>query len=489
MRRAWNTCWHLGVLVGVGLAALLAAPPQASAGQTDDDAVTFTKDIAPILQRSCENCHRVEGGAPMALVSYEEVRPWARAIKDKTSRSDNDPERMPPWFIEKNIGIQRFKNDISLSTDEIAIIAEWADLGAPRGGQADMPPPIPWPDGAAWTAGEPELIVSSPVIDVRANGSDSWRTVGPFPTGLTEDRYLKSIEVKEVWPEGLREQAAKSADKRAGFVSAVVHHATVADVSPDPDEAANQEGDTRGSRAGKSLVVYELGQNALVYPDAVGRKLGAGSQFVLDVHTHSIGLEVPARLDIGLTFQPKGYQPKYELRFGAMANPKDSLDIPAGETVRFDHFYTLPEAAILSTFEPHMHASGERMCVEAFIGGTTGKRVMLNCAGYNHSWVKVYVYEDDAAPLLPKGTLLHMIGWYNNSESNPRVVDPRNWKGYGRRSIDDMFIFLPRLVFLTEEEFKTELAARARNNPTERTCSDLGLRAWCGSTRLAAAGR
>lgn len=74
MRRAWNTCWHLGVLVGVGLAALLAAPPQASAGQTDDDAVTFTKDIAPILQRSCENCHRAGGGAPMALASYAELR-------------------------------------------------------------------------------------------------------------------------------------------------------------------------------------------------------------------------------------------------------------------------------------------------------------------------------------------------------------------------------------------------------------------------------
>ena len=386
---------------------------------------------------------------------------------------------MPPWFIEKNVGIQRFKNDISLSEEEIVLIAEWVDSGAPRGDPADMPPPVRWPGGAAWTAGEQELIASSPVINVRANGSDAWSSVGPFPTGLTEDRYLKSIEVKEVWPEGLREQAARDSEERAGFLSAVVHHATVADVPPDSDEPSNESRGTRSSRAGNSLVVYELGQNALVYPDTAGRKLEAGSQFVLDVHTHSIGLAVPVRLDIGLIFRPRGCTPKYELRFGAMGNPRDSLDIPAGETVRFDQYYTLPEAAILSTFEPHMHASGERMCVEAFYGGTTGKRETLNCAGYNHSWVKVYVYEDNAAPLLPKGTLLHMIGWYNNSESNPRVVDPRNWKGYGRRSIDDMFIFLPRLVFLTEEEFRTELAAREGNNPTGRTCSDLGLRIRC----------
>ena len=93
------------------------------------------------------------------------------------------------------------------------------------------------------------------------------------------------------------------------------------------------------------------------------------------------------------------------------------------------------------------------------------------------------MYEDDAAPLLPKGTLLHMIGWYNTSASNPRVVDRRNWKGYGRRSIDDMFIFQPRRVFLTEEEFQTEFAAREGNNPTGWTCSDLGLRIRCEPVR------
>ena len=157
--------------------------------------------------------------------------------------------------------------------------------------------------------------------------------------------------------------------------------------------------------------------------------------------------------------------------------------------MRVDYYYTLPEAAILSTFEPHMHASGVRMCVEAFMGGTTGERRTINCAGYNHNWVKVYSYEDDAAPLLPKGTLLHLIGWYNNTASNPRVVDPRNWKGYGRRSIDDMFIFLPRFVFLTEEEFQAEVAAREGQdaNPRNRVCTDRGQQIRCEPAPEAAA--
>ena len=115
------------------------APPRASARRAAAAEVTFTKHIAPILQRSCENCHRPDGVAPMSLRTYEEVRPWARAIKQRTGIGPHAGV-MPPWYVEKNIGIQNFKNDPSLSADEIAMIAKWADSGAPRGNAADMPP-------------------------------------------------------------------------------------------------------------------------------------------------------------------------------------------------------------------------------------------------------------------------------------------------------------------------------------------------------------
>src|SRR5215813_4241530 len=121
-----------GVASAVVMFATVGVRAQTTTGPT------FTKDIAPILQRSCENCHRTDGVAPMPLTTYEEVRPWARAIKQRTSIGPKAGV-MPPWYVEKNIGIQKFHNDPSLSDDEIATIAKWVDTGAARGNPADMP--------------------------------------------------------------------------------------------------------------------------------------------------------------------------------------------------------------------------------------------------------------------------------------------------------------------------------------------------------------
>ena len=141
------------VYVVAGLVALgLASTPALAVGAEPGD-VTFSRDVAPILQRSCENCHRAGGAAPMSLITYQDVRPWARSIKNRTSSRE-----MPPWFIDKNIGIQRYKDDPSLSSDEIQTIAAWVDNGAPRGNPSDMLPPREWPaDG--WTYGTLDLIV------------------------------------------------------------------------------------------------------------------------------------------------------------------------------------------------------------------------------------------------------------------------------------------------------------------------------------------
>src|SRR5438309_1049397 len=125
---------------GVLVAAVLAVTPFAVRAEqaAAEPQVTFTKDVAPILQRSCQNCHRPDGVAPMSLASYEDVRPWARAIKQRTSVGPRAGV-MPPWYVEKNIGIQQFQSDPSLSDDEIALIGKWADSGAPRGNPAAMP--------------------------------------------------------------------------------------------------------------------------------------------------------------------------------------------------------------------------------------------------------------------------------------------------------------------------------------------------------------
>ena len=125
--------WSLGVLA---LAAILAVPGMALAQDGADATPTFSKDVAPILQGSCQTCHRDGAIAPMSLMTYEETRPWARAIKDKVST-----RTMPPWYIDKNVGVQGFKYDRSLSDDQIATLVAWVDAGAPRGNPSDMPPP------------------------------------------------------------------------------------------------------------------------------------------------------------------------------------------------------------------------------------------------------------------------------------------------------------------------------------------------------------
>ena len=168
-----------------GALSLLIVSGAFAQAQTD---VTFTRDIAPILQRSCQHCHRPNSVAPMSLLTYEEVRPWVRAIKQRTALR-NERGAMPPWFIEKDIGIQHFKDDPSLSDEEVGLIGRWADGGAPRGNPADLPPPrFTAADEDAWRIGTPDLVLRSPEILVQATGADRCEPLGLEPTEHTEDR-------------------------------------------------------------------------------------------------------------------------------------------------------------------------------------------------------------------------------------------------------------------------------------------------------------
>src|SRR5262245_64199726 len=180
----------------VGLAVLLTALPgltlrsglQAQSAPQTSGAVTFSKDIAPILQRSCQNCHRPDGVAPMSLVTYQDVRPYARAIKQRTSIGPKQGV-MPPWYIEKNIGIQKYKNDPSLTDREIAMIGKWADTGAPEGNRADLPAARTFDDASTWTIGTPDVVIKTKDLVVKANTPDWWGEIDSVPIPLTEARY------------------------------------------------------------------------------------------------------------------------------------------------------------------------------------------------------------------------------------------------------------------------------------------------------------
>src|SRR5437879_3973658 len=130
--------------------------------------VTFTKDVAPILQQHCQTCHRPATIAPMSLLTYEQTRPWAKSIKAKVMARE-----MPPWFIDRNVGVQQFNNDVSLTDQEIATIVKWVDSGAPQGNPADMPRARQFPDALAWQIGQPDLVVSLPKeLIVKAAGPE-----------------------------------------------------------------------------------------------------------------------------------------------------------------------------------------------------------------------------------------------------------------------------------------------------------------------------
>ena len=396
----------------------------------------------------------------MSLITYEDARPWARAIKDKISRPDDDPDRMPPWFIEKNVGIQEFKDDPSLTPEEISTIASWVENGAPRGNPEDMPD-VTFAS-QEWTIGEPDLIISSPSMTLPAVAPDFYGRVGPSPSGLMEDRYVKAVEFREVRHQTENEALqGETVDRKSGDLNFfVVHHAVVM-ATPGPEEGSGSgsSGSAEGRRGGLFNVVWELGQNATLYPDTLGVKLPKGSALNFDLHTHSIGTKAKFSIDVAFKLHPSGYVPKYTTA-GSFNSLTYDLDIPGDKETVIEALYPMARAGMVLSFEPHLHSSGRRMCVEAL--HPSGYQETLNCAGYNHNWVKVYHYQDDVAPLLPAGTVIKVTALYDNTAANPRVVDPRNWKGWGSRSIDDMMFLLSRVVWLTNEEYEAELAERAQ---------------------------
>jgi hypothetical protein len=431
---------------GTALTAQQSTSAPATPAQPE---VTFTKDIAPILQRSCQNCHRPGQVAPMSLLTYEDARPWARSMKQRTALRDKAGV-MPPWYIEKNIGIQHYKNDPSLSDVEIAKIAKWADTGAPRGDMKDMPVARVFPDGTQWNAGTPDLIVESPQITVKANAPDWWGEFQPTKIPITEDRYVKSVEIREINDFGKGDSSRQTVGQRYVWHHLIWATAPVDD-GGDPIDASVTEGAV-------GWPVHEVGRNADIFDDNAGRLLKVGSSIIYQsAHLHSGGSDVNSKLQFGFKFFPVGYKPARRSTLHSLANALD-IDIKPGEANQQLHAYeVLQQPAKVVTFEPHLHAPGQRMCLEAIWGYNIQT---LTCAGYDHNWVRQYEYEDDFAPILPRGTILHIIGYMDNTPNNKNIPDPRNWQGSGNRSIANMFIDLGQIMPLTDAEFQQEMAAR-----------------------------
>jgi hypothetical protein len=426
-------------LPAFAVAVAMASAVAAQTAPTASSQVTFSKDVAPILYRSCIRCHRPDEIAPMSLLTYNDARPWARAMKERVSKRE-----MPPWFLDKTIGIQKYKNDPSLSDAEIATIVKWVDSGAPQGNPADMPKQQNMEEVSAWRIGTPDLMVHYPAFKMAAAGPDLYGTLDA-PFGTSEDRYIQAIQSRVV-----------DVNSRK-----IVHHALSYAVSP--DEVADG-GDDSGGGSGQFLVEYASGKNATIYQPDAGLLLPAGQNARVSYHFHSIGEEADAKIELGIKFYPKGFVPKHiqwSKQLGFDLDGNASIDLPANSIVRRDGYSRLNVAARITAFQPHMHIRGKYQCLELIYPSEPVRNETVSCASWNYNWHTIYNYADDVAPIVPAGTLLHVISWLDNTAGNKFNPDPKNWVGAGTgRTIDEMAFSWIGWYDLTDEEYKAELAAR-----------------------------
>jgi len=419
---------------------LLLGTPNAGVAQGPSASLTFSEDIAPILFENCVGCHHPNGIGPMPLLSYDDVRPYASRIQRKVAARE-----MPPWHLDKTIGIQEYKNDISLSDFEIGQIVSWVDAGAPEGDPANLPMLPDLPDGSTWQLeellGPPDFVMESPALTVEANGQDRWMVQStPFEGVIDQPRYVRATELKGAYPLGVR----------------VLHHGHV----------------TLGSRP---LGRQGIGKSGDVFPENTGMLIEPSGNLRWNLHYFPIDEEVPnAQAMTAVWLYPEGYVPEYTTNGEAIIQAADvsgwgsDIAIPPHSVKVRQGTHVLNRPALISSFRPHMHMRGREQSVQAIY--PDGRREVLGRVDkYNHFWQIAYHYEDDVAPLLPRGTVLLITTIWDNTADNPINPDPRQWVVFGQRGVDEMSHTWMGITYLTDEQFeklsaeRTQLAAEQQD--------------------------
>ncbi|MCY4637957.1 MAG: hypothetical protein OXG04_26275 [Acidobacteria bacterium] len=432
-------------LLLAGAGPVLAQSGAAGAAAAADTAPTFSRDVAPILQRSCQQCHQPTGIAPMSLLTYREARPWARSIRDRVER-----RLMPPWHLDTTVGIQDYKNDISLTEDEIDTIVRWVDAGAPQGDPADLPPPLEFPRADAWEVEAilgrpPDLIVQSTPYHLVANGQDQWWSPRIEFEGFDVPRYIRAAEFKPSYPLGIK----------------VTHHghATLRTAAAEGEDPPRTH-----------LVGMGIGKRYDVLPEGVGKLLPPGSGTVnFSLHYFPMGEEVTEVADVGVWLYPEGEEPDKvtagERQFYVDGTHRERLrasDIlipPHGHLVLEDQ-YVMEQPALIQSFRPHMHMRGTEMSMAVLY--PDGRRELLSSVNrYDHNWQIAYVYDDDAQPLLPKGSVVMLRAKWDNTAANRINPDPDQWVVFGARGVDEMSHAWIGITYLEDAEYEDLAAARA----------------------------
>ena len=405
------------------VAALLTIAAIAAWGQTKQDGSekpTFYKDVLPILQGHCQECHRAGGIAPMAFETYEETRRYAAAIGMAAEK-----RTMPPWFAERGIG--KFSNDQSLSDAQTATIAAWVTGGVPAGNVADGPVAKKW--SGRWTMAKPELTVAmTEGVEIPADGEVDY-TYEIVPTNFKEGRW---VQASEILP-GLPEHVHHAVIYVRPAASPWLRHAPVG--KPFTASMLSTEQDRRDAMWTDSdiLLVYAPGSTPDNWPEGMAKYIPAGADLVFQMHYTTNGKAGTDVTQIGMRFAKEPPQQ----RVLTLQLTNDHFLIPPGvPDYRAEAWGTLPNDALLLSFFPHMHLRGKRF--EYNIIGKDGRVETLLRVNYHFHWQMSYRL---AEPMqLKAGTKLQAVAWWDNSRENRHNPDPSAAVRWGEQTTDEMMV-------------------------------------------------
>ena len=434
----------LGALALSAAAASLHAQQPAAANRVP----TYSKDVAPIFYKNCTSCHRAGEIGPMALVTYQDARPYAKSIANKVAAGV-----MPPWYGESS---HAFTNDRRLSDADRATILAWANGGAPEGNKADLPPAPTFADG--WQIGQPDVVFAlQEDYPVPASGQIEYKYF-EVPTNFTEDRWVKAFEVRPgdrsvvhhiiVFgrPPQRPEPPAPAPDTTAGAGAAAPAAPrpqppfTFAAGMQEPRDEAVQaakrapNNDRPAPRAGTGPFVADFapGQAVRVYAEDTAIKVPAGTTLVFQIHYTASGKATTDRSKLGLVFAKE--KPKTEVMIAALQNANFTL--PAGQPdAKVEAEMTLNRDTTIWSLLPHTHVRGKRWEYQAiYPDGRT--EMILSVPKYDFNWQTEYVFKQ---PLkMPKGTKIHSIAWYDNSTANKSNPDPTADVHWGDQTWQEM---------------------------------------------------
>ncbi|NOT60099.1 MAG: thiol-disulfide isomerase [Acidobacteria bacterium] len=428
------------------LAAAFAFLPAGSANSTPAKKVTFTKDVAPIFYKSCAECHRAGEGAPFSVMSYKDVRPWAKSIKEKVAN-----RVMPPWHADQHAGV--FANDRRLSQAEIETVTAWVDGGAIEGNTKDLPPAPTFTTG--WNIGKPDLIVKIPDVYTYKPGVDEYQYFDVDPQ-LKEDVYVSKIEARPtnpkvvhhilafIIPPGAPNMAKMSAEARDKAMEAQLKNSPLYRdgflMRMKPDQPVIDDGCTGGRSSGPTdlLAGYAPGHNADHFPAGVVRKIPAGATIRFQIHysNQTLGGNTVEQDQSMIGFVYAQAPGEKLMTSGSIGNMQ--FKIPAGaDNHRVTACRTFKRDTTIYAFLPHMHLRGKSMEYKAIY--PDGKaEVLMSSSKYDFAWQTNYVLKEPKR--LSAGTRLMVTAYYDNSTKNKFNPDPTKDVRHGEPTYDEMML-------------------------------------------------